>query len=300
LQTALTAHGVTLEGGAGRVAVMVAAYQHQTYTYASISAVLGQAGVAKINLHPAQWRTPADCAQFIIECQPEVITGDPIAFAELLQLPVTHQPKALVSTAMSLSTGLRQKLESRFNCPVLDMYSMNESGPIAVKAPEHVALRTWHLLQPQLFVEILDSAGQPCAEGERGEIALTGGFNPYLPLLRYRTSDYARLVWRNGRPVLADVEGRAPVVFRASDGRRVNNIDVSIALRHLPLAQFTLHQAADGLLIFRARGTAVSENELRPILLGVFGAEARLVFAPWVAENKVVQYTSEMVQVMPW
>ncbi|MBL8208838.1 MAG: capsule biosynthesis protein CapK, partial [Blastocatellia bacterium] len=79
-------------------------------------------------------------------------------------------------------------------------------------------------------------------------------------------------------------EGRAPVVFRASDGRRVNNIDVSIALRHLPLAQFTLHQAADGLLIFRARGTAVSESELRPILLGVFGADARLAFAPWVAD----------------
>lgn len=300
LQTALAARGVILEGGAGRVAVMVAAYQQQTYTYASISAVLGQAGVVKINLHPAQWRNAEDCAQFVSECKPEVLTGDPIAFAELLQLPITHNPKALVSTAMSLSVGLRQELEARFNCPVIDMYSMNESGPIGVSVADdavtgNIAHRTWHLLQPHLFVEILDSAGNPCAEGERGEVTLTGGFNPYLPLLRYRTNDYARLVWRNGLPVLVDLEGRAPVVFRASDGRRVNNIDVSLALRHLPLAQFTLHQARDGLLTFRARGTAVAETELRQILHGVFGAEARLVFAPLAMEDKVVQYTSEMV-----
>lgn len=293
LQTALAAHGVTLEGGVGRVAVMVAAYQQQTYTYASISAVLGQAGVVKINLHSAQWRNAEDCAQFISDCKPEVLTGDPIAFSELLQLPIAHNPKALVSTAMSLSAGLRQKLQTRFNCPVVDMYSMNESGPIAVQVVG--GSPHYGLLQPNLFVEILNEAGEPCAEGERGEVTLTGGFNPYLPLLRYRTNDYARLVWHNGLPQLMDLEGRAPVVFRANDGRRVNNIDVSIALRHLPLAQFTLHQAADGLLTFRARGTAVAETELRQILLGVFGAEARLVFAPLVAEDKVAQYTSEIV-----
>ncbi|MBL8046683.1 MAG: AMP-binding protein [Anaerolineales bacterium] len=303
LQTALAAHGVTLDGGTGRVAVMVAAYQHQTYTYASVSAVLGQAGVVKINLHPTQWRTAADCAQFIAECQPEVMTGDPIAFAELARLPITFYPKALVSTAMALSAGLRQKLQAHFNCPVLDMYSMNESGPIAVKVSGvnlsgghsgALTLDTYQFLQPQLFVEILDSVGKPCAEGERGEVTLTGGFNPYLPLVRYRTNDFARLVWQAGRPVLMDLEGRAPVVFRASDGRHVNNIDVSIALRHLPLAQFTLHQAADGLLTFRVRGTAVSETELRQLLHGVFGADAHLVFAPWVAEDKVVQYVSEV------
>jgi len=33
---------------------------------------------------------------------------------------------------MTLLPGLRQRLERRFGCPVLDIYSMNEAGPVAV------------------------------------------------------------------------------------------------------------------------------------------------------------------------
>ena len=33
---------------------------------------------------------------------------------------------------MSLLPGLRARLEERFKCPVLDLYSMNEAGPLAV------------------------------------------------------------------------------------------------------------------------------------------------------------------------
>jgi fatty-acyl-CoA synthase len=59
---------------------------------------------------------------------------------------------------------------------VLDLYSMNEAGPVAVADPQaggHV------LLQHTLYVEILDEAGQPVPTGTRGEITLTGGFNVF-------------------------------------------------------------------------------------------------------------------------
>ena len=262
---------------------------------AGLLAALDWAGFVKINLNAAEWRHPGDPARFIEACTPEIITGDPLSFAALARLPVAIQPKALVSTAMSLSPGLRQDLETRFGCFVLDIYSLNEAGPVAVREREGDRLI---LLQPHLYVEILDENGLPCPPGACGEITLTGGFNRLLPLLRYRTGDTAALVYRGTEPILVGLSGRPPVVFFAADGRRVNNVDASNALRPFPIGHFTLHQAADGALTLRIRAAAVSQTQLREVLADLFGATQPLTI---IEESdlvspagKVVQYTSEM------
>lgn len=313
LQAACAAHGVTLDGGPDRVAIVLVCFQKKTYAYAAVSAVLDQAGFVKINLNPDEWRDPADRAKFLDDCNPDVYTGDPISFAELAKLPLTTRPKALVSTAMALTPGLRQKLEAHFGCPVIDVYSMNESGPIAAAIPyptatgDHVMPRpragaslsqtntaAYALIQSRLYVEILDESGAPRPPGARGEITLSGGFNPFLPLRRYRTGDYAALEFHGGRPVLVDLEGRPPVVFRAADGRPVNNVDVSNVLRPFAIAQFNLHQSSNGSLRFRMRDAAVDEETIRDALLSLFGKSQWLTIEPITADDKVVQYTSDL------
>src|SRR6185436_6502389 len=130
------------------------------------------------------------------------------------------------------------RLEETFECPVLDLYSMNEAGPIAVFDPSaggHV------LLQHRLFVEILDPDGRRLPAGQHGEITLTGGFNFCLPLLRYRTGDYAALDFSAAEPVLRDFVGRPPVRYRCADGSWLNNIEVTHAFRSLSLAQWSVH-----------------------------------------------------------
>ncbi len=289
LRAAVGWHGLTLPAGPGRVAIALVAWQHRTYTYAAVSAVLDQAGFVKVNLHPDDWRDPTDRARFLDDCAPAVITGDPLALAELARLPLTARPLAVVSTAMALAPGLRAAWSAHWGCPVLDVYSLNESGPVAVLAGPG-----YRLLQPELYVEVLDEAGQPCPPGGRGEIALTGGFNPCLPLLRYRTNDYARLEFDEIGPYLADLQGRAPVLFFGGDGRRVNNIDVAIALRDLPLAWYTLHQAADGVLTLRAAsGSPTSEMWER--LAALFGPKTGLrIELSDAPDGKRRQFTSDL------
>jgi phenylacetate-CoA ligase len=195
---------------------------------------------------------------------------------------------------MALLPGLRDRLAAHFGCPVIDVYSMNESGPIAVAEPGGVG--HW-LLSPRLYVEILDPDGAPCPPGERGEITLSGGFNPYLPLLRYRTGDYASLDLSDARqPRLLDLAGRPPVLFRTRAGLPLNNIDVTAALKPLVLPQFTLHQAASGTLTLRLPPEHLPAASARAALLAVFGADQPLTMLPLEPQpgDKVIQYTSEV------
>lgn len=290
---ALRRFGIELRSGPADVGVVLLGYQRVCFTYVSITPTQGFCGLAKINLHPDDWREPADRGRYLEAMAPEVLAGDPLSFAVLLDLPVHVRPRALLCTSMTLLAGLRDRLEKRFGCPVLDLYSMNEAGPIAVFDPRaggHV------LLQPHLRVEILDADGRPVPFGERGEVTLTGGFNFCLPLLRYRTGDYAALRVVAGESVLMQLEGRPPVRFRTASGEWVNNIEVTHALRPLPMARFHLHQRADGSLRFQYQASGVEESVLRRALAAVFGLDQTVEFAPWPEDgaDKQVQYTSDL------
>ncbi|QWT20341.1 hypothetical protein KPL74_21690 [Bacillus sp. NP157] len=240
---ALRRVGIEPVGGADRVGVILLGHQSRCFTYTSVTPQTGESGLAKINLHPGDWQSPADREAWLDAMDPEFLAGDPLSFAELLRVPTRVRPRALLSVSMMLSPGLRDALAARFGCPVLDIYSMNEVGPVAVyddAAGGHVPL------QPRLYIEILRDDGTRAAQGERGEIVVSGGFNDYLPLLRYRTGDFAAAGEHAGEPVLLDFGGRRPVRFRCADGGWVNNVDVTHALGHLPLSHFSVHQHADG------------------------------------------------------
>ena len=171
--------------------------------------------------------------------------GDPQAFAALEHIGIERPPQVLVSCIMHLSDALAAQLAARYGCPVIDLYALTEAGIVAVRSPHGHAI-----LPHDLYVEILDEHDEPCPPGVRGEITLTGGRNPFLPLLRYRTGDFASLAWHDGRPTLVGLEGRRPVCFPSGD-RIVHSMEVTRLLRKFPLAQYQLHQDEEGGFRFR-------------------------------------------------
>jgi phenylacetate-CoA ligase len=301
LNAALGYYGLQLEGGPDRVACLLVCDQKTTFTLVSVNPYLADSGFAKINLSPGEWPTPESPARFINACNPEIFTGDPLAFTGLANLPLTVKPKALLSTAMAFPPGRREQLEAHFGCPVIDLYSMTESGPIAALEPERPGLdrpRGYALLYPHLYVEILDDAGVPLPPGEFGEITLTGGFNDCFPLLRYRTNDFARLIFDGSRPILVDLQGRAPVLFRTPAGRWLNNVDVNNALYYFFLERFTMHQFADGSLRLRIQGP-YDEPAVRKAMLDLLGEDAELTIEPFPPDNdpraKMLKFTSDLL-----
>lgn len=290
---ALALFGIVPKAGTGEVGIVLAGFQQRCFTYVSVNPLQGECGLAKINLHPAEWRHPADRAAYLEAMAPELISGDPVSLAELLRLGLRHRPRALLSTSMALSAGLRAELEATFACPVLNLYSLNEVGPVAVEVP---ARGGFVPLQPRLLIEVVDDAGRPLPPGERGEITVTGGFNPWLPLLRYRTGDHGSLVRTAQGLLLQGLEGRAPVRFRGADGRWHNNIEVTRAMAPFALVRYALHQRADGQLVLRvdaAEPLAPLAPRLRESLTALFGPTPVEITA-LQADDKVRQYTSAL------
>lgn len=289
---ALRRFGIELRFGAGQVGVVLAGYQRKCFTYVSVTPTMGESGLAKINLHPDDWRSPDDRAKHLDALAPEVYTGDPISFAELSCLPLQIKPRALISTSMTLLPGLKRQLEERFSCPVLDVYSMNEAGPVAV-ADETTGGHV--LLQHRMYVEILGPEGQQLPPGTRGEVTLTGGFNFCLPLLRYRTGDYAALQLGPQEPVLVGLEGRPPVMFCTMAGEWINNIEVTHALKEFAIPQYTFHQKGDASLEMRLAKPHPPLEQIRRAMLELFGPGQKLdLELVEQFDGKTVQYTSDL------
>ena len=117
-------------------------------------------------------------------------------------------------------------METFFACPCYDSYGQCEAVCMAMECQ----YRRMHVIAGAGIVEILREDGSPCAPGEVGEIVATGLLNDAMPLIRYRTGDYA--AWAedqicacgNRRPILAHLEGRMDDYLVLRDGRRVGRL----------------------------------------------------------------------------
>src|SRR5690349_2007636 len=139
--------------------------------------------------------------------------------------PSRRRSCRLRSSRRGRRPGSRNDLQDRFGCPVFDLYAMNEAGMIAADSGDG-----FRIVPHDLYVEIVSPGGEPCEPGTRGEIFLTGGNNPMMPLLRYGTGDQAAMEFDAAGPRLIGFEPRTPVLFQGLNGREVASHEVTAAL----------------------------------------------------------------------
>jgi phenylacetate-coenzyme A ligase PaaK-like adenylate-forming protein len=230
--------------------------QIRTYTYAAVLHAWGGTGFAKLNIRQTEWPRAGSQRRYFEAFSPSLLTGDAISFAEMLRMELPARPSALVTTSVAISPGLKARLAAAYEAPVIDWYSLVETGPIGYGCAKG---KGFHVLPHDVHVEAVKPDGSPCAPGERGEITVTGGRNPLFPLLRYRTGDYGRVAYEacecgDPMPRLLELEGRAPVLFRSSDGTPVSTVDLSRLLREHPLLlhEFTQRNDRSCELVYRA------------------------------------------------
>ena len=305
MEHVLRRYGIRPRFTAQSVACFLICSQRQTVTWAATLSYWKGAGFAKVNLNPSEWPTKESPQKYISELAPQFLTGDPFSYSDLLRLEVPVRPSAMFTTAVAMRPGLKRRLVEQFACPIIDWFSLIETGPIGYACPQGDA---YHIMPHDIHVEVLDENEHPVPPGVRGEITVTGGRNPCLPLIRYRTRDWGTLDFTpcscgDPMPRIIGLEGRTPMNFRTADGSLVNSADLSRILREFPLVQHEFRQKADltcEITIRPITSVAVDEEQIRTALqkaLGNLPIELRQdpELGNELHTGKVISYQSELM-----
>lgn len=121
----------------------------------------------------------------------------------------------------TLSAETRERCRRLGEVKVVDMYSSQEAGIVALQCP---VSGLYHVQSESLLVEVLDDDGQSCKPAEAGRIVITDLHNFATPLIRYEIRDYAELgppcPCGRGLPTLARIMGRRRNMVVFPNGER--------------------------------------------------------------------------------
>jgi phenylacetate-CoA ligase len=174
----------------------------------------------------------------------EWLTGYGSAIAALaeqaLETGVSALPlRAVIVSGDTLTPGMRQSIETFFQCKCFDHYGQSEGVAMAMECSSG----RMHVIPDAGILEITREDGTLCLPGEIGEIVATGLLNDAMPLVRYRLGDYA--AWAKDQecpcgvpgPIIEELEGRVDDYLVTGDGRRIGRL--STAVKRSP----TIHSA---------------------------------------------------------
>ncbi len=165
-----------------------------------------------------------------------------------------------------LEAETRALCQRAWGVPVIDCYSSQEVGYVALECPD--AAQNYHVQSESLFVEILDDEGNPCVPGQVGRVVATPLHNAAMPLIRYDLGDYAEVgspcACGRGLPALKRIVGRQRNMITLPDGqRRWPGLGRGEVLASLPpIQQYQIVQVAiDKIDIRLVQPTHFSDSE---------------------------------------
>lgn len=195
---------------------------HYGWTPLDINCILHGGGIG--NLNPGI--TSEELLKHLIENQPTTLSCYASYLVDIIKKNNKDSLKKLklkyiITHSEQSSIGERNLIEKSFNCPVFDEYGATEVGPIAIQCKN----KKYHVLEDNVYLEILNKEGKPVKEGELGEIIVTDLKNETMALVRYKVGDYGKI--SNGRcdceyknfKVLESIEGRIEDSFILGGGK---------------------------------------------------------------------------------
>ncbi len=138
-------------------------------------------------------QTWAELCKLIQETKPETYIGFPVTLLSLVRMYGADFPiqRALVS-GDACPAGVLMELEKALGTKLYPHYGSREcglGGAVTCQAFEGMHLRENHIIP-----EIIDENGNVLPDGEYGELVITTIGMEAMPLIRYRTGDYTRIL----------------------------------------------------------------------------------------------------------
>ncbi|MEE0111555.1 MAG: AMP-binding protein [Oscillospiraceae bacterium] len=138
-------------------------------------------------------QTWGEMCSLVRQTQPETYIGFPVTLLSLARMygPGVPIQRALVS-GDACPEGVMEELEKLLGSRLYPHYGSREcglGGAVTCQAFEGMHLRENHIIP-----EIIDEHGNVLADGEYGELVITTIGAEAMPLIRYRTGDYTRIL----------------------------------------------------------------------------------------------------------
>ena len=183
------------------------------------------------------------------------------------------RPRAVMTTAETLSDLRRKSIGEAFGCPVFDYYGSREVGAIAAECEEHCG---YHTSAENVVLEFIRQ-GEKVAAEEEGVILMTNLRNFGMPFIRYQIGDVGRpsgdvCSCGRGLPLISSIKGRIIEFLAVYDKRLGRVVPISptvfqLALGHLPLKQYRILQESLDKIIVKAVKEKGYSNEHTDFLL---------------------------------
>ncbi len=189
------------------------------------------------------------------------------------------------------------------NAHIAATYSSTELGMIAGRCPHYPD--NYHIMAHKLGLEFLDEQGNPCAEGEVGQIVITDYYNHKMPLIRYAIGDLAAPITcpcgKIPLPALTKLLGKQRGILKHPNGSHVFSTELSADIRDTPgIRQFQVIQHAlehiQIRLIARPNAKTVdAEKNIRAVFVAIFGQSMHIEFdwcheIPRLAGGKYMEF----------
>ena len=129
----------------------------------------------------------------VIEAErPDTFVGMPVQLLSILRYNGRGSLRRALVSADACPASVMRACESILGSRLFPHYGSREmalGGAISCSAHEGMHLRENHVI-----AEIVDDAGKPLPKGETGELVITTIGMEAMPLIRYRTGDYTRIL----------------------------------------------------------------------------------------------------------
>ena len=212
--------------------------------------------------------SPALLAETLMKEKPAVLVGMPWQIRLLALALPDLRPKAVLLSADYVPESIYPFLEGIWGCRVLNHFGMTESCfGCAVESMLH---RGMYLRRDELYAEIIDpQSGESLPCGEIGELVLTTLRREAMPLIRYRTGDFARLSKEHAN-CIDGVFGRisAPTAFYALKEKlcplkEILDYNISISREMLNLEAIVSDETVISVILSAAaKAFGISENNV--------------------------------------
>lgn len=185
---------------------------------------------------------------WLCEVSPTYLKCSPMVAADLavlalergLQIELEH----ILCQSERVSPRHRALCLAAFGAPIIDRYTCEESGWIALQCPEHGQL---HVVNPSVLLEIVDDDLKPCPPGVIGRVLLTSLHSYAMPLIRYDLGDLAEwgacecaCTW----PVIGKLWGRTRHRLQMRNGQQIampflgDDLGKILAIREFRVLQY--------------------------------------------------------------